>query len=104
MGRFKAAGVVVRKVDDLTIVFYDSKSIYVYDSRGNCTVFHRWYAPRGKYHDWHEFYKRLRNNRHLSLLKCYELAAEHEVVAQRSDRKFNLNEKGVTFINEEEKL
>lgn len=46
---FTAKGVIVRKLELLTICFKDKESIWVMDAKGNWFIFHRWFAPLGSY-------------------------------------------------------
>lgn len=92
MGRFKAEGVIVRELDEIAIVFWDSQSIYVYPSgHKKGVIFHRWFAERGSYRYWHDFRIRMLQRRHLTYLACFELAAQYDIVATLTDERLDLS-------------
>lgn len=81
MGRYKAERTIIKLFPDLTIVFYDHKSIYVYpsgDQRGY--IFHSWHAPLFNYRDnWLPFKKALLKRRYLDSETCWSLAYDYGV-------------------------
>lgn len=80
MGRFRAEAVTIRRVDDLTIVFYDHKNIFIKDGRNGWTVFHRWYAPLGSYNGgWRQFRHLLLYERNITFNHCYRLAFRYDI-------------------------
>lgn len=82
---FKAEAVIIREINGLKIVFYDKESIYVQTNSGECVVFHRWFTPRGSYNaDWRPFRYKLLYQKSLTLVRCYQLAFQHDIVVQRS--------------------
>jgi len=97
MGRFVAEKTVVRKVNGMEIVFWDEKSIYLRkDGARMWTIFHRWFAPEIDYrHHWKLFRKRLLNKKSLSYLECFEVAAEHGILATSSDRELTFDRKEI---------
>lgn len=98
MGRFQTKGVIVRETGDLTIIFWNAKTIYVHRKGDkHNTVFNRWFPPPVPYEEhWKKFRRSLLEQKNLTLLKCYELAASHDILAIRSDREINFN--GVKVI------
>lgn len=92
MGRFKSEGVVVREFEEMTLIFWDNNSIYMYPKAYRIgTIFHKWGAPRGfSGEHWGDFRRRLMYNKNLTLSKCYELALTHEIVATSTVRKLDL--------------
>lgn len=100
MGRFKANGIIVRKMDGLTIVFYDKYSIYAYPDRGFGCVFHRWGSTKGDYmNNWNPFRRKLMRYKHLDINKCCSLASYHQILIKSTDRKLNLENKTVILRN-----
>ena len=98
MGRFKAQGTIVRELPEVTVIFWDWKSIYVYDYRGRGVIFHRWFAPRGSYTGyWRDFRREMLRKKRLSLLKCYELAAQFDVQSIRTDRRLDLSKRRIIY-------
>lgn len=92
MGRFKAKGTIVRELPEVTVIFWDWKSIYVYDNRGRGVIFHRWFAPRGSYTGyWRDFRRKMLLNKRLDLLRCYEIAARFDVQSIRTHRRLDLS-------------
>lgn len=82
MGRFRAKAVMVRRVNDLEIVFYNRETIYV-GNMGKWYIFHRWFAPRGSYNGgWRQFRHLLLYEKGLDLTHCYRLAFLHDIQAQ----------------------
>lgn len=83
MGRFRAGKIIIRKVNGLSIIFYDGTSIYVMqDATGYGTVFHRWWAPRGSYGrgtNWSAFRRGLLETKQITLGYCYELATRWDI-------------------------
>lgn len=80
MGRFKAEAVIIRRVNDLTIVFYDKYRIYVKDDKHGWTVFHRWFAPRGSYmRGWRQFRNLLLYVKNIDYNHCYKVAFRWDI-------------------------
>lgn len=80
MGRFKAEATIVRELGEITIIFYDSQSIYVFDKTGHGVIFHRWFAPRGSYGTyWRDFRRRMLRRKNLTMVRCHEIAAEYDI-------------------------
>lgn len=79
MGRFRAEAIRVKKVGDLTIVFYDEKRIYI-QKNGNWTLFHRWGAPLGFYgRSWKHFRKLLIRETTITYEHCFHLAFRYDI-------------------------
>lgn len=92
MGRFKAEAVIIRKVGDLTIVFYSKDSIYVKDAIHGWTVFHRWFAPRGSYtRGWKQFRNLLLYVKHIDYNHCYRLAFRWDIQSRANVKGPNLS-------------
>lgn len=97
MGRFKAEAILVRELEELTIIFYDKESIYVYPKKEKWgTIFNRWGVFQ--YGDWQDFRRRLMRKKHLDLRGCYELALKYEILAVSTARRLNLEGKKVRKI------
>lgn len=94
MGRFLAERVIVRRVDDLEIVFWDKYSIYV-EWPGFRYVFHRWYPPKGTYDEWRKFRQLLLRRKSLTSRDVFELANAHEVLFRYADGTLEWNKKPV---------
>lgn len=100
MGRFRAEAVIVRKLPEVTIIFWDKESIYVYPiGGGGGTIFTRWADKKGSYSDyWHDFRVRMLQRKRLSFLQCYELAAEYDqILAIHTDRQLDLSKVKVEY-------
>lgn len=83
MGRFRAEAVIIRKVEDLTIVFYNKDSIYVKDATHDWAVFHRWFAQRGSYsRGWRQFRNLLLYVKNINYNHCYRLAFRWDIQSQ----------------------
>lgn len=98
MGRFRAEAVVVRDVNGIRVVFYDRESIYLRDERGNWTVFHRWFAPRGSYNGgWRQFRHLLLYEKNLTSRHCFHLAFRWDILSKSSKEpdlsKFKIEER-----------
>lgn len=88
MGRFKADKIIVRRLPEVVITFYDKETIYSFP-RGfaNGTIFHRWFAPRGSYSNgWSQFRRQLLRQRHLDMARCHELADKYGILYVGTDR------------------
>lgn len=99
MAKFRAEGIIVRKLEKVEIIFYDSHSIYVY-GRNNPTgvIFHRWYAPLGSYTDgWQDFRRKLLRYKKLDLNKCFELSHQHSVQSSGTGSRLDLKGKKVIY-------
>lgn len=81
MGRFYAARVIVREIDELQFIFWDKHSIYV-ECFKQRYVFHRWYAPKGSYNEWRKFRHLLLHRRHLTLRNVFELADKYGILSK----------------------
>lgn len=93
MGRFRAEAVIVKRVDDLTIVFYDKENIYIKDDNHGWTVFHRWFAPKGSYTGgWQQFRHLLLYEKKITFDHCYRLAFRYDIPSQASVRPPKLND------------
>lgn len=106
MGRFRANAITIREVNGLSIVFYDSQSIYVMGKDGYAVVFHRWWAPRGSYGhgtNWSAFRRGLMETKHINLAYCYELAATWEIQFTAARGWPNLEGKKVKRLTEDAK-
>lgn len=97
MGRFRAKRIIIRELPELTIVFWDWSSIYVYpkgDRQGY--VFHKWYAPRGTYFSsWKPFKRKLLKTKRLNFSKCCQLASQYNIDVKGSVGKLNFENKPV---------
>lgn len=82
---YKADAVVVREVNGIKIVFYNSETIYVQDENGNWTIFHRWFTPRGSYNSiWRPFRYKLFTQKKIDFAHCCRLAFQHDIASQRA--------------------
>ena len=102
MGRFKAEHITIRRVNGLEIVFRDRSSIYVrHEQDRGYTVFHRWYAQLGSYSGgWGQFRQKLWRDKKLSLLKCFEIAAQYGIQSLHTDRELKLEGEKVVYREE----
>lgn len=97
MGRFRAEAIIIKRVKDLTIVFYDKENIYIKDGGHEWTVFHRWFAPRGSYtRGWKQFRNLLLYEKHITYAHCYRLAFRWDIPSCANVRPPNL--KGKTTV------
>lgn len=95
--RFKAEAVIIRKVGDLTIVFYDKETIYVKDNGHGWAVFHRWFAPRGSYSGgWKQFRHLLLYEKRITYAHCYRLAFRWEIASRANVRAPDLSKAKIT--------
>lgn len=75
--------IIVRLLPEITIVFYDRQTIYVYPKGfNNGTIFHLWGAPRWDYtRKWKPFRTRLlRKSKDMDIAMCHKLADYYGVV------------------------
>jgi hypothetical protein len=102
MGRFRADAVLVRDLKEVTVIFWDCRSIYVYDKKtGYGIVFNRWFDEWGSYTAyWKDFRRKMLRWKNLSLLKCCELAARYDIVVNRTHRKLDLSKVKTRIIHE----
>lgn len=99
MGRFRAKSIVVRRVNDLTIVFYNKETIYVTDDAHKWTIFHRWYAPLGFYgKNWKPFRRLLRVEKEITFNHCYRLAFKYDIQSMANVKPPNLHSKHVVEL------
>lgn len=98
-GRFRSEAIIVRKVDGLRIIFWDSESIYVYYDKGKGVIFQKWeHHDRRYYTDyWKDFRRRLLQRKHLTLLQVHEMAAEYDVIATHTLRELDLSKEKVEY-------
>lgn len=112
---FTADGVIVRKLENLTIVFWDSESIWVKDKKGQNYIFHRWFAPRGSYRgyiggektpiQWGTFRRKMLRNKYktigakepITLESLCVLANKYGVLVTRTTRELNLKGRKVIY-------
>ena len=101
MGRFKAKKIIIRRLPEVVIIFYSKEAIYVFPRGcGRGSLFHRWFAPKGSYGaSWQPFRRKLMRYKHLDLARCHEIANAHDVVYVGTDRKPQLNEKDIKFLD-----
>lgn len=99
MGRFRAEGILIKRVNDLTIVFYNKKTIYITDDTHKWTVFHRWYAPLGFYGtNWKLFRQLLRVEKEITFNHCYRLAFKYDIQSMANVGPPNLEGKQVVEL------
>lgn len=99
MGRFKAESVLIRRLPEVTITFYDRDKIYVAGRGSNrFSLFHRWYASLGSYqNNWKPFRRELLRQKNLNLYRCHELAQKYDVLYMSTDRPPELREKTIRY-------
>ena len=86
-GKFNAKAIVVRQINNIEIVFYDSHSIYVKSEHGVWVVFHRWFAREGavgSYKSWRGFRTLLFYESQISFAGCHRLAFKYDIPSQVS--------------------
>lgn len=90
MGRYRAEGIIIRELDEVKIIFWDSQTIYVYDHAGRGIAFHRWFAPRGSYGEyWQAFRQRMMRGKGLTLAGCCGIATRYGVQTVGTYRKLD---------------
>lgn len=75
----KNGQISIRKVDGLTVVFYDARTIYMKRDRDYFwTIYHRWFHRQRGFctTKWKPWAKAIRHNRHLDMTKITEKAIE----------------------------
>lgn len=75
----KNGRISIRKVDGLTVVFWDCRTIYMKRDRDFFwTVYHRWFHRKRGFctTKWKPWAKAIRHNRHLDMSKITEKAIE----------------------------
>lgn len=83
-GRFRAKAIVVRQVNGIEIVFYDSRSIYVKSEYGVWVVFRRWGGERdlGSYSSgWRNFRTMLMYEKSITFTHCHQLAFRNDIIS-----------------------
>lgn len=72
MKHFMANSVIIKRVNDVEIIFWSREEIYVKKiTTGQWTLFHRYFAPKGSYNGgWRQF-------RHLLLYEWKNLDYNH---------------------------
>lgn len=95
----KSGCVGVREIDGLTIVFYDSRTVYVKTTFGAWVVFHRWFHIKRGFctNNFKPFVKKLRHNRHLTYSFIVEKAQQFDISINAS-RKPNLEGLKVIYL------
>lgn len=95
MGRYKAERIVIKDLPELSIVFWDKSSIYVYPKTDQApVVFHKWFAPRYTYSNgWRQFKDKLWHLHRGSVQKCFQMADYHGVLYQVSVGRLDFNKK-----------
>lgn len=97
-GRFRAKSIIVRQINNIEIVFYDSKSIYVRSEYGVWIVFHRWFAGSGSYiKGWKQFRHLLLYVDGVDFAYCHRKAFQLDIPSQVS-KKPDLEGKTVEII------
>lgn len=97
-GRYRAKAIIVRQINNIEIVFYDSKSIYVKSEYGVWIVFHRWFAGAGSYiKGWKQFRHLLMYVDSVDFAYCHRKAFQLDVPSQVS-KKPELEGKTVEII------
>lgn len=99
MGRFKAEAIIVRKLPNLEIIFWDSQSIYVYDQSGG-HIFNRWFAKKGSYTEyWQDFRRKMLRNKFKCVREIYELSLKYDgVLVAHTDRRLDLKGKKIKYL------
>lgn len=97
--RFQSEAIVVREFEDMTLIFFDNDSIYMYPKRYRVgTIFNKWFSHRGySGAHWGKFRKRLMYNKHLTIADCYNLALTHQVNSTATLRPLDLKGRKVVY-------
>lgn len=94
---FVAKGIIVRRLDECTIIFKDKETIAVQvvgDPHHVTYLFHRWFAPLGSYTGgWRDFRRKMLRNKQLDLLSCIFYAQKYDIQIHRTTRTIKLNGK-----------
>lgn len=96
MGR-KRNAIVIKEIKKtgLTIVFYDSKSIYIFNKEFGWSVFHRWGAPLGSYRSWRKFRHLMWYAKRIDYRHCFRLAFRYDISSQKAKKGPILDENSV---------
>lgn len=98
MGRYQSKGIIIRDLPELTLVFYDKSTIYMYPKKYRIgSIFHRWYAQRGSGRDWQCFRWDLMRLKRLTVLKCFEIAASYDISVVSTTRQLDLTGRKVIY-------
>lgn len=102
MGRFKAEAVILRDLDDLTILFKDRETIYIFPKESSTNIiFHRWFAPKGSYTaGWQDFRRALWRNAKLDVPTIYRLGIKYGIQTMGTHRAPNIEGKKLKIIYE----
>lgn len=96
MGKFKAERIIIRELETIDIIFWQANSIYVfYKNTNQGAVFHNWFEHGRYVTNWEPFRCKLLRYQNLTMAKCYELAAYHEVDHSGMGRGLKLDGKSV---------
>lgn len=85
MGKFKAAGVLVREINGLKLIFMPTQTIYVHNTRTKMTYcIHHWFHNRNGYHrnHWQYIDYALKYNQQITLDGIFRTAARHDATIQ----------------------
>lgn len=98
--RFRSEAIVIRDLDEMTLIFFDSNTIYMYPKRYRVgTIFQKWGAQRGySMEHWQPFRKCLRYNKNLTISDCYSLALTHDIASVATLRQLDLRGRKVKYI------
>ena len=92
---FSTDYVLVREVEELTIIFLDSHRIYIYPSEGFGVLLQRYGEPKGDYRTrWRTLRRELLRYKHLTLTRCCELAERRGYYPISTTRRINLEKIG----------
>ncbi len=86
MRYFKAEAVIIKRVNNVEIIFWSKEEIYVRNTTTNqWTLFHRYFAPKGSYTGgWSQFrHLLLYEWDHLDYNHCYRIAFRWNILSQK---------------------
>lgn len=85
MGKFRAAGVLIREINGIRLIFMPTQTIYVQNTRTKLTYcIHHWFYNRNNYHrnHWQYIDYALKYNQKITLDKVFKIAAKHDATIQ----------------------
>lgn len=98
MGKFKAEGTIVRRLDRITIIFWSKESIYVYENGADAgVIFNRWFTQRRSYEYWRDFRRKMLRYKNLSVVQCCEIAATYDISVVSTRRKLSLSGRKIIY-------
>lgn len=95
--------ILVRHLKELTIVFWDTETIYVLDKNsGMRHIFHRWFLRQRGYYttSWAPFRDELKKRKGLTVMKIYRMANYYGIAYSADFRTLDYKSKDVEHKND----